>query len=396
MNAFADGVPVDLYDQDNQERLASRRVVPESASAPGTRKNVIAKVARCIDADWLVASPPARRWLLEQDNPEDEGASTRGWLPRGKVGMLAAGGGVGKTMALVSLAISVATGRKWFGLTVGSTGRVLLALAEEDLEEVQRRIFHAAHRLRLTEAERERVVELIVIAPLAGTMVALLERDGAGNVLTSALHADLVQVLNAAEDWALVVLDPLARWAGIDGENDNALATRFVETVETLVRAPGAPTVLVAHHTSKAARREGDSTASAARGASALTDGMRWVATMVPGTIGKLRTVRIEVAKSNYSHPGDPIDLVREDNGALSLLPKEAMRAEVERDRGEKERKLDARVLEAIGKGQFTSADDLRSIVQCGKSPLSAAIARLKASGRLSKASKADPFVVVS
>lgn len=355
----------------------------------------ISREARVVDATWFDAAPPPRSWLLEQADPEFEGARLRGWLPRGKVGMLAAAGGVGKTMVLVYLAISVVTGRDWFGMTVGARGRVLLALAEEDVEEAHRRIYAAASQLRLNAAEVAALLDLLVVVPLAGTPVALLERDQAGNAVHSAALADLWRVLNGADNWALVVLDPLARWAGIDVETDNALATRFVEAVETLVRAPGGPTVLLAHHTSKSARRDGDGSANAARGASALTDGVRWVATMAPGTVGQLRTVKLEVVKSNYSHPGEPVTLVRETDGGLRLLDSGELAEERDRAEGRAQDALEVRVLELLASGQYTSEAAIRSAMGAKMGSIQTVLARLKATGRVIKAGKAAPFEVV-
>jgi replicative DNA helicase len=125
-----------------------------------------------------------------------------------------------------------------------------------------------------------------------------------------------------------VVLDPLSRFAGCDTEKDNAAATRFIEAAETLVDVPGGPTVLLAHHTTKSSRSnensEGAST-NAARGASALTDGVRWVAHL---DSKEDTAAEFTVTKSNYSLKGKPLRLVRDDGGAL--------RAETAKERAER------------------------------------------------------------
>lgn len=298
--------------------------------------------------DWFAEAPPKRRWILTLPGREAEGV-----FPRGKVGMLAAGGGVGKTMALVQLALSVATGRRWLGRAKSraegeepprdgeagfmvpddAAGRVLLALAEEDAAEVRRRFYNAARLMRdtagLTDTDLHRVRERIVLLPLAGQPVALVDSNPGGydkpaEVGPSPLAGELARRLSDGGEWSLVILDPLARFAGLDTEKDNASATRFVQILEELAKAPGHPSVLVAHHTTKTARREGTTDDTAARGASAISDGIRWHASLVandrpagvPADLPRLLT--FEVVKSNYAARPAPLLLTSGRRGELS------------------------------------------------------------------------------
>jgi hypothetical protein len=276
---------------------------------------------------WLSEQPPKRRWLLERKDESTNGrANPIGVLPMGKVGMLVAAGGVGKTMALAQLALAVATGREWFDafITPSDGGRVLLALGEEDEDEVRRRMYNAARAMRLTDAHMKLAAERIVALPLAGTSVALTTTEGRSTSETPTL-TDLRKRLADGPGWSLLILDPLSRFAGCDTEKDNAAATRFIEAAESLTKAPGSPTVLLAHHTNKVSRA-GDSEASAsdARGASGLTDGARWAASLVRS--GDDRAT-FQVTKSNYALWGPPIVLVRDpDNGG-------ALRAETRAER---------------------------------------------------------------
>lgn len=242
--------------------------------------------------------PPRRAWLLTIDG---EGA-----LPLGKCGVLAAGGGTGKTMALVQLALAVATGRPWLDrFQVARPGRVLLALAEEDLEEVTRRLYRAACAMDLDRAQRAEAAARIVALPLAGTPCALTLKDKQGNTNEAPALAALRERMSESE-WSLVLLDPLSRWAGDDTEIDNAAATRFVQAVETLVSAPGSPAVLVAHHSSKSSAASG---AANVRGASGIVDGFRWAATMDKIDAGDVTGVRLHLAKTNYTRAWDDVFL---------------------------------------------------------------------------------------
>ena len=320
---------------------------------PFAERWVSARELRCFD---VAARPAPRQWLLMRD-PEGEHEANRidpegeaeavGYMPLGKVGMLAAAGGLGKTMALCQLAVAVATRRRWLarrekdrdvgGLLVppGAVGRVLLALAEEDAEEAHRRLYDVAYAMGLTRQERELAADRIDVLPLSGVAVAFTEGDGLGNTkptpVLGALRDRLAEgAARAGADWRLIILDPMSRFAGNDTEKDNAAATRFVQAVETLVGAPGGPTVLLAHHVSKAARAGDAAGANAARGASGLTDGVRWVANLEQARDG--RSLALELAKSNYSPPAGPIVLLRGDRGMLrAASPDEVERLERER-----------------------------------------------------------------
>ncbi|HEU4403716.1 MAG TPA: AAA family ATPase [Polyangiaceae bacterium] len=301
--------------------------------------------------------PPARDWLLEREPENDEerdeakkwgGEGARvGVLPLGKVGLLASAGGCGKTMLLCQLAISVATGLPWLGRRGGrqgwhvaprALGKSLLLLGEEDEDEARRRLYNAADTMGLNDEERARAADLIHFVPLAGCPSALTERDERGAVRSSpAMHAlrDRLEALAKAdgEPWRLVVVDPLARFADSEAEADNAAATRFIQEAETLARRIGehksGPAVLVAHHTAKVARREGDASGNAIRGASGLVDGARWAATLEslpepdvgPDGPGGRRLgfsgARLALVKSNYSATAPPLWLRRAGNGAL-------------------------------------------------------------------------------
>jgi RecA-family ATPase len=296
--------------------------------------------------------PKARAWLLEREPRNDDERSGLmpgglvGVLPLGKVGLLASAGGVGKTMALCQLAIAVAAGVPWLGnglerssgwhVPIASRGRVLLLLGEEDEEEAHRRLYNAASALGLDDAGRAQAAERVCVVPLAGEACALTARAEGVTFETGDFAALRERLASAAgpDGWRLVVVDPLARFADAEAEVDNAAATRFVQALEGLTKVNGkgsdgaprpGPAVLVAHHTSKASRRDGDASGNAVRGASALIDGARWCATLEavnptadedPGFEG----VRLALVKSNYSASAPALLLRRGPHGRLSQM----------------------------------------------------------------------------
>lgn len=368
----------------------------EAAAKLPAPHGVIQRVAQQVDFSWLAEPPPERECLFETVGERADEALPLPVLPASIVGMLAAAGGVGKTEIAIMMAVSIATGRPFMSWTPARTGRVLLALAEEDEGEARRRIYRVARGMRLTDEERLRVAARVYVAPLAGTPVSLLERGENGNPVETDVMRDLRALLaTPGEPWALVVIDPLARWGGPDCEIDNAQATRAVEAFETLTKAPGRPTVLVVHHTSKRARAEGDRDATASRGASALTDGMRWVALLSTKEIGEIRAVRLEIAKNNYCPPSEPLTLTRDVGGALRLLTESEIETSKLEAEAAKAANIEARILELVEAGEYTSVDELRRALGANKTVVSRVVGELKRSGRLTKVDRYAPFEVV-
>ena len=292
-----------------------------------------------LDLAELEEPPPPRRWLLRQST----GERADPLFPRGKVGILSAAGGTGKSMALCGLALAVATGRPWLqagrgplatdGYGVAEPGRVALLLAEEDRDEVRRRLFYAARLMGLNEAERKAAVARLWIGALAGVDVELVRRDENDNIveadnapqLRELLREELARDLEARaadlaadlaehagpDGWALVIVDPLSRFGGVDTETDNGAATRAVQALERLTELPGGPAVMVAHHERKGSAKDASAGQEAIRGSSAIVDAARWVARLVPvevsagerwETAGKCdAAVLFKLVKTNYT-----------------------------------------------------------------------------------------------
>lgn len=279
----------------------------------------VERVVSCAD-DWFTQAPPRREWLLR-----DARAGDAGVLPRGKVGLLIAEGGAGKTMVLVQLAVSVASHEptSWLGCyAVPDQGRVLLILGEEDAEEAQRRLYNARRAMGAPVPEPGS----IVVVPLAGLPCAMIESDERGNPIDAPFLGWLRSYLKEHGPFALVIVGPLSRFAGLDAETDNAAATRFVQALESMATETGA-TVLCDHHTNKGARGNGAAVSGASsRGSSAITDGVRWVASlaaerveMPDGTSAEI--VTFSIVKSNYARKGDPVTLRRDEDNGGALIP---------------------------------------------------------------------------
>lgn len=271
--------------------------------------------------DFMGTSPPPRRVLLARSVTRngsevavDAGAA---WMPAGRLCLLASPGGKGKTAVLLHLAGHVAAGARWCGLEVVSPGAVALVVGEEDRDECNRRLCDVW--ADMPEEQRRRAASRTLVLPLAGTGDnRLVNEDPATRTAVKSERAsELLAYLKAegekAGGFALVVVDPFARFAGMNAEADNASATSTMTVLEELTGLPGKPTVLVAHHTKKRGKDDGGADlAELIRGSSAIKDAARWAALLEaddPDESGNGRAV-LRVAKSNYTSTAYAVELV--------------------------------------------------------------------------------------
>jgi len=321
----------------------------------------------------LSVPPEDRAMLLTRH----ENGEPVGYLPKGIVAMLVGEGGAGKSQAAIQLAIAVATagitptlrarnddpwgdspggkapepeGGLWLGTYKATApGRVLLALAEEDEDEIRRRVWWTVRAMEGREElyrgpggprwpYAEAVNRNVRPWALHGVPCGFIEPKEADYKPTRAFET-IREKLAESGPWALIVLDPATRFLGADSETDNKAATEWIARAQELTQLDGNPTVLIVHHSNKAARRDGSKDATASRGSSALTDGARWVAVLTEDDIAD---VQLSLVKANYVRRGAPLDLVRGSGGQLGKMTDDERKERGEarfRARVEKEKK---------------------------------------------------------
>lgn len=261
---------------------------------------------RAAGEDWLGTLPNEAQVLLKTP----DGAP---FVRDSRVGLIVAPGGTGKTFALIDLARAIACGGSWFETyPVQRKGRVLLALGEEDNEEIRRRLYKASRLM--SDYERAEVERNLVPLGLMGQRIGMMERGQDGNARASAWYGQLTEQLTKSGPWRCIILDPWSRWGGPEVETDAHAATLGVSMLEALTKLPGNPAVIVAHHTRKAQAGQKQD-ANDTRGSSAFVDGARWVCNMARR--GKTRLIELAVTKANYTVPGEPLVLARGDGGTL-------------------------------------------------------------------------------
>jgi hypothetical protein len=249
----------------------------------------------------------------------------------GKVGMLVAPGGSGKSYLLLQLAVCVILGSPWarhFKIPDYVTGRrVLLVFGEEDADSFNHRLVAVFKALKVLPEERALVRQRLRVFFLDGIDTPLIESDD-GFTLQESVHMQALRNLcNEGEGYALVGIDPVVQFAGPINENDNAQVTRLIKAVASLTLCKGNPAVLLPHHVPKSANGTGD---VEARGASAFTCNARYVAGLVP----QEGHVVFKHKKGNYSPLGDDVILIPDALGVLSVADamtmKEIEAAEIE------------------------------------------------------------------
>ena len=269
-------------------------------------------VERSSATRFMTAQPPERRWLFKNV------------LPLGIAGILVAPGGTGKSTFAIQMGVAVATGTPLAGAwEVGEAGGALLLMAEDDEGELHRRVRNVTDQQGLTGAALGR----LHIASLVGRDVRLISQSKERSIEHTDIVTRLIATAKQVENLKLIVIDPASRYRDGD-ENSAGDTTKFVQAIERIGQATGA-TVLVIHHTSKGAMLSGESSQGAARGSSALTDGVRWQAQLA--TVNKNSNkawklpesemrhhVVLSLTKANYSAPQADLLLKRMPGGYLT------------------------------------------------------------------------------
>lgn len=143
-------------------------------------------------------------------------------IPSGNVTALYGNGGTGKSLIALQLAVAAVAGGKWLGQHVNG-GDVLFLSAEDDLDEIHRRLVDIAIVEGLSLAE----LAGLKIVSLAGEDALLAITEGRGGELQPTARMTELTALVEDHQPALVVLDTLADlFAG--EENDRAHARQFI------------------------------------------------------------------------------------------------------------------------------------------------------------------------
>lgn len=288
-------------------------------------------------ADWpldlFMGAAPPRRWLV------------RDTLPLSCPCLLAAAGGTGKGMLELELALIVAGGNddlmggEWLGSQVDERGAAVLLLAEDSKDSVHERL----QALDPDGWRREACGRRLTIVPLpnAGGPIMLVSKGLYGVFDTTPAYKELLRQLRRVENLKLVVIDPLASFAGID-INQDPQAGQYVQGVLAALAEETGACVLVAHHMGKSLRKaekvSAEDAREAIRGTTALVDGVRCALAIWPASAernkelaqavqGRDEFFEAAVVKSNAPADGRIRCLARQVNGLLACVDGQVMAA---------------------------------------------------------------------
>jgi hypothetical protein len=317
----------------------SETYVPNNASPETARKEFIGATIAHVPQNGAIAliKEPIIKFISEQsvnyltqEAPEAPvllQAMHNGYyipfLRKGIVGQLVGAGGIGKTHWFMQLALAVATRSEFLETyRINESGAVFMGLGENTDDDIHR-LFHK-HAKKMTAEQKAVAAQKISVMSFTGKQASFIKEDG--NATDT--YKKLLQALKEKEPttgWTLIILDPISRFFGADVEKDNAAATNFIALLENMIlELKGKPTLLFGHHMSKSGLGSTNSDQSAARGSSAITDGVRWQGNLekveaVSGSPEKYdnNKVRFKVVKSNFTMAPEPLLLEKNSVGCL-------------------------------------------------------------------------------
>ncbi len=168
-------------------------------------------------ADWKGRDVPPLEWIVP------------GIIPAGTVTMLSGDGGVGKSLIACQLATCVATGKFWLGKEVLRTGTVLYVSAEDDRDELHRRVDKMLGHFDLSY---DQIADLHFIE-LVGEGALLAAPDRSGGIIRRTIRFEQIEGEVARLKPVLVVLDTLANlFAG--NENDRTQVGQFISLLRAV------------------------------------------------------------------------------------------------------------------------------------------------------------------
>lgn len=289
-------------DFDDLRRLAGYDALRKQLSIPYAipvlpkPKILDLKPIKLLSPTYFSEAPPEKEQLLYWT--DDQGRK-KTFLHKGVVALLVAEGGAGKTHLLVQLAASVATGIPFLThFEIKTPGSVCIIVGENDEMDL-RRLFWKIHKhfeklLHENSIRKDgknfglhyeqplgKLLDRIYPFSMHGMDASFLNKNGEPTEFYNSLFTQL-QEREPPEGWQFIILDPCSRFAGLESEKDNAVATKFIALTERVsLSLKGKPTVILSHHKSKAATTsKEDSGQTAGRGSSAFTDGCRWQANL--------------------------------------------------------------------------------------------------------------------
>jgi hypothetical protein len=279
-------------------------------------------------ADWYLSrayqgDPPKREWLVNYT------------FPMAAVSIVAAAGGCGKSMLGLDLALKVSFDYKpglldpypeAFGNSVMQSGTAVVLSAEDDRDEVMRRISTLDPDNKRFKYDRTIVVPL----PDTGGSMPLIVGDKSGPRATPE-YFELKKQLLDISDLKLLIIDPLSSFVMADIVKDAVVASYALGLFSALAKETGAA-ILIMHHLSKLSAGDKrtitiDMVRALIKGVTGIIDHARLAYALWPATKDDAREL-CRVMNTNWERNKVINGAVVKQNGPVDLEVKHFLRNE--------------------------------------------------------------------
>ena len=207
------------------------------------------------------ADIPRRKWIVP------------GLLLRRNVTILVAPPGSGKSLLTLQMALMMGTAKTWGGWHPRAPAKTLVINAEDDSDEMRRRLYAACHEMEITDWDALR--DRVAVAEAPGNIIVAKADSRTKTVIAQPMFKQLVKTV-LDNNFDVLIVDPFAETFEGD-ENSNSELKWAAVLWRDIARRTNAAVMLV-HHTRKFNAEAGDM--DSARGGGALVGVARIVSTL--------------------------------------------------------------------------------------------------------------------
>jgi len=204
---------------------------------------------------------PRRQWIVP------------GLLLRRNVTLLVAPPGSGKSLLTLQMGLMMATGMTWGGWRPRKKCKVLVINAEDDTDEMRRRLYAAYGEMEITMLDELR--ERLAIAEAPGNIIVAKADSRTKTVVAQPIVKHLVAVV-IEHQFDVLVVDPFAET--FEGDENSNSELKWAAVLWRQIARDTDAAVMLVHHTRKFNAEAGDM--DSARGGGALVGVCRIVSTL--------------------------------------------------------------------------------------------------------------------
>jgi hypothetical protein len=241
-----------------------------------------------------IISIPKRQWLVDH------------LCLKAYITGLVAPGGVGKSSLALALGISVASNNDILNLGVRKQANVLIINNEDSDDELKRRIAGITTQFGINPISLKNTL----FYESGYEKKYMLSEMSDGGQKETAFAADLIEYM-LDKDIGLLIVDPFVSTHNAP-ENDNTAIDQVMSIYRRVAAKTGASITLIHHTRKQDTKGSSAGNADIARGASALKDAVRVVATLTPMSKDEAKALtfdaqkrsrhfRLDLAKQNFS-----------------------------------------------------------------------------------------------